>query len=70
MIASFIVMVVCVITIILIRQDFETTNYTFLIPMILLGIGYSVLAGTLWASIPYAVASNTLGTAFGVVVSV
>lgn len=70
MISSFITGVVCIITIILVKQDFQTKNWSFLAPMILLGFSYSMFAGTLWASIPFTVKENTIGTAFGFAVSV
>jgi hypothetical protein len=34
--------------------------------MILLGLGYSIYAAALWASIPYVVKARTVGTAFGI----
>jgi type IV secretory pathway TrbF-like protein len=34
--------------------------------MILIGIGYSAYAASLWACIPYVVEPKTIGTAFGI----
>jgi hypothetical protein len=60
----------CVITIILVKQDFKGENWSFLAPLILLGFAYSIYAGALWSSIPYVVPANTLGTAFGLCTAV
>lgn len=68
--SSFLVGVACLITMILVAQDYQTANYTFLIPLILLGFAYSIYAGALWSSVPYVVKPNTLGTAFGLCTSV
>lgn len=38
--------------------------------MILLGLGYSIYATVMWASIPYLVEPKTIGTAFGVATSI
>lgn len=38
--------------------------------MILLGLGYSIYASVMWASIPYLVEPKTIGTAFGVATSI
>ena len=35
------------------------------VPLTLLGIGYSMIAGSLWGSIPYTCEAKMLGTAFG-----
>jgi MFS family permease len=65
--SSVLIVVACLITMLLIAQDFpeDSTNWTFLIPLILLGFAYSIYAGALWSSVPYVVKPNTLGTAFG-----
>ena len=39
-------------------------------PMVLLGIGYSLYAAVMWASIPLVVKPEAVGTAFGVTTSV
>ena len=38
--------------------------------MVLMGLGYSIYASVMWASIPYLVEPKTIGTAFGVATSV
>lgn len=38
--------------------------------MMLLGLGYSIYASVMWASIPYLVEPKTIGTAFGVATSI
>lgn len=43
----------------------EEACYSELVPLILVGIGYSIYAAALWASIPYVVEPRTVGTAFG-----
>jgi len=40
-------------------------NYAMLIPLGLLGIGYSVYAAALWGCIPYTVPPKLIGSAFG-----
>jgi len=39
--------------------------YTEILPLVLIGIGYSIYAAALWSSIPYVVEPRTMGTAFG-----
>ena len=36
-----------------------------LIPLVLLGFGYSIYCSAIWGSIPYVVEPHTIGTAFG-----
>lgn len=43
----------------------EGPEYLCLIPLILLGIGYSVYAAALWGCIPYTVPARLVGTAYG-----
>jgi hypothetical protein len=43
---------------------------SILIPLVLIGIGYSVYACALWGSVPYVVPENLLGSAFGLCTSV
>ena len=40
-----------------------------LLPLILLGVGYSIYACALWGSIPYTVADHLFGSAFGLCTS-
>jgi MFS family permease len=48
----------------------QTQNEWVLLPLILLGIGYSIYACALWGSIPYTVPENMLGSAFGLCTAV
>lgn len=41
-------------------------SYMEIIPLVLIGVGFSVYAAALWPSIPYVVEARTVGTAFGV----
>jgi len=41
-----------------------------LLPLILLGVGYSIYACALWGSIPYTVPDNMFGSAFGICTSI
>lgn len=45
-------------------------QYLSLIPLILLGIGYSVYAAALWGCIPYTVPARLIGTAYGLCTAV
>lgn len=38
--------------------------------MVLIGLGYSIFAAALWASIPYVVEARTVGTAFGITTAI
>ena len=40
-------------------------EYLCLVPLILLGVGYSVYAAALWGCIPYTVPARLVGTAYG-----
>ena len=44
--------------------------YNELYPLILTGLGYSIYAAAIWGSIPYVVAPNTVGTAFGIATAI
>ncbi len=50
--------------------NYDSPNYIVLVPLILIGIAYSIYASALWSSIPYLVLPRTLGTAFGIVTSI
>lgn len=43
---------------------------SIVIPLVLMGFGYSIYACALWGSIPYTVPENLLGSAFGLCTSV
>lgn len=47
-----------------------TKDDSVLIPLVLLGIGYSIYACALWGSIPYTVPDHLFGSAFGICTSV
>ena len=69
-ISSLLVVISCALTGFLVSLSFTTESYTCLIPLILLGLAYSVYASSLWPSIPLVVKPTMLGTAFGLVTSV
>lgn len=45
-------------------------NYICLLPLIIVGFGYSIYASALWSSIPYIVPARTIGSAFGLATSI
>ncbi len=49
--------------------NYTEPNFICLIPLILVGFGYSIYASALWSSIPYLVIPRTIGSAFGLVTS-
>ena len=49
--------------------NYTEPNYICLVPLILVGFGYSIYASALWSSIPYLVVPRTIGSAFGLVTS-
>ena len=44
--------------------------YNEVIPLSLVGIGYSIYASAIWGSVPYVVAGHTIGTAFGLATAI
>lgn len=48
----------------LLMPDCEQCIYSIL-PLILLGFGFSIYASVIWSSIPFVVIPKTIGTAFG-----
>jgi MFS family permease len=48
---------------------YSEPNFICLVPLILIGFGYSIYASALWSSIPYLVIPRTIGSAFGLVTS-
>jgi MFS family permease len=44
--------------------------YNEVIPLSLVGVGYSIYAAAIWGSVPYVVASHTVGTAFGLATAI
>lgn len=48
----------------------ENPDYSCLLPLIIIGFGYSIYASALWSSIPYVVPAKTIGSAFGLTTSI
>jgi predicted MFS family arabinose efflux permease len=44
--------------------------YNEVVPLVMIGIGYSIYASAIWGSVPYVVASHTVGSAFGLITSI
>lgn len=44
--------------------------YDEVIPLVLVGMGYSLYASVIWGSIPYVVEPRTVGTAFGIATAI
>jgi len=47
-----------------------TPDYICLLPLIIVGFGYSIYASALWSSIPYIVPARTIGSAFGLATAI
>lgn len=45
-------------------------DWACLLPLIIVGFGYSIYASALWSSIPYIVPARTIGSAFGLATSI
>ena len=58
----------CVITTLIdpVPEGIIDPNYMMIIPLSLLGVGYSVYAAALWGCIPYTVPARLIGTAYGI----
>ena len=66
MTSSVLILLACVITMLIPPAEAgDGPQYMCLIPLILLGIGYSVYAAALWGCIPYTVPAKLVGTAYG-----
>lgn len=52
------------------KEEVDNPNYAMLIPLFLLGVGYSVYAAALWGCIPYTVAPKLIGSAFGLTTAI
>ncbi len=66
MTSSVLILLACVVTMLIPAADAgDGPQYLCLIPLILLGIGYSVYAAALWGCIPYTVPAKLVGTAYG-----
>jgi len=45
-------------------------HYIALLPLSIMGVGYSIYASAIWGSIPYVVPTRTMGSAFGLTTAV
>ena len=71
MLSSIMILAACVITTLIPVASEETDiQYLMIIPLCLLGIGYSVYAAALWSCIPYTVPKKLVGTAYGLCTAV
>ena len=69
--SSVFVLLACVATILIPpASSASSPQYWCILPLILLGIGYSIFAAALWGCIPYTVPSRLVGTAFGLCTAV
>lgn len=41
-----------------------------MVPLVLNGLAYSIYSAAIWGSIPYVVAPNSIGTAFGMATAI
>lgn len=71
MTSSVLILLACIITT-LIPESLpgEGPNYLCILPLSLLGVGYSVYAAALWGCIPYTVPARLIGTAYGLTTAV
>lgn len=44
--------------------------YNEMYPLVFTGIGYSIYAAAIWGSVPYTVAPQTVGSAFGIATAI
>lgn len=75
MFSSVFILLACIITTLIAPSTStelggEGANYFSTIPLILLGVGYSVYAAALWGCIPYTVPPRLIGTAYGLCTAV
>lgn len=71
MTSSVLILIACIVTTLIPAADGPNDpNYLTLIPLTLLGVGYSVYAAALWGCIPYTVPARLVGTAYGICTSV
>ena len=70
MFSSVFILLACIITMLIPPADPGNPQYLVLIPLILLGLGYSVYAAALWGCIPYTVPARLIGTAYGLTTAV
>lgn len=71
MTSSVFLLLACIITILIpAAQPGDGPNYLCLLPLTLLGIGYSVYAAAIWGCIPYCVPARLVGTAYGLTTAI
>ena len=70
MFSSVFILLACIVTMLIPPTDPGNPQYLVLIPLILLGLGYSVYAAALWGCIPYTVPARLIGTAYGLTTAV
>ena len=71
MFSSVFILLACISTTLISPSTEEVgANYAMLIPLTLLGIGYSIYAAALWGCIPYTVPPRLIGTAYGITTAV
>ena len=68
--SSIFLIFACVLTEMLPSAENGITNYSVFIPLILLGLGNTIVSIACWASIPYTCEKKVEGTAFGVCTSI
>ena len=70
--SSIFVLLACATTMLIppVSPAASSPQYWCIIPLVLLGIGYSIFAAALWGCIPYTVHSRLVGTAFGLCTAV
>lgn len=59
------ILLACIVTTLISPSPANEPNYMICVPLVLLGIGYSVYAAALWGCIPYTMPARLVGTAFG-----
>jgi hypothetical protein len=60
----------CLLTAVLIMVDFTETAWWCILPLISLGVAYSIYASALWTAIPFVTTPECYGTAFGLVTTI
>lgn len=71
MTSSVLILLACIVTMLIPgAEPGDGPNYLTVLPLVLLGIGYSVYAAALWGCIPYTVPAKLVGTAYGLCTAV
>ena len=68
--SSIMILVACLISMSIPDAEPGKPNYLIFIPLVFLGVGYSVYAAALWGSIPYVCEPKQIATAYGVCTAV